>query len=105
MSFEDNIGYKGDNIGYKGDNIGYKGDLPLVAYMDFETTAPTDNCFNPEQERMFVISYVIVFAFPPTFNLDHIVVQRSFGHSYKKLTTINYLTNDQMECINIKLVN
>ena len=32
------------------------------------------------------------------------VVQRSFGHSYKKSTTIDYFTNDQMKCINMKLV-
>ena len=83
------------------DNIRYKGDLLLVAYMDFETNAPTDNYFNPEQKR---ISYIIVFAFHPKLNFDHLVVQRIFKHSYKKLTTIDYLTNDQMECLNIKLV-
>ena len=67
------------------DNIGYKRDLPLVAYMDFETTAPIDNCFNPEPKSMFVVSYVIIFVFHPKLNLDCIVVQRSFGHSYKKI--------------------
>ena len=86
------------------DNIGYKGDLPLVAYKDYEATAPTDSCFNPEQKRIFVVSYVIVFAFYPKINLDSVVVQRSFGHSYKKSTTIDYFTNDQMKCINMKLV-
>ena len=34
------------------DNIGHEGNLPLVAYMDFETTAATDNCFNPEQKTI-----------------------------------------------------
>ena len=43
------------------DNIIYKGDLSLTAYMDFEITAPTDNCINPAQRKMFVVSYVIVF--------------------------------------------
>ena len=37
-------------------------------------------------------------------NLDRVIVQRSFEHSLKKLTTIDYLTNDQMECIDVKLV-
>ena len=32
------------------DNLKYKGDLPLVIYFDLETTAPTNNCFNPEQK-------------------------------------------------------
>ena len=72
--------------------------------MDFETTAPTDNCFNPEQKNMFLVSYVIVFTFLPKLNLHCRTVQRSFGHSLKKLTTIDYLASDQMECINVKLV-
>ena len=78
--------------------------MPLVAYVDFETTAPTGNCFNPEEKKMFVVSYVIVFDFHPKLNLDRVIFQRSFGHSLKKLTTIYYLSNDQMECIDVKLV-
>ena len=53
---------------------------------------------------MFVVSYVIVFAFYPKLNLDCVIFQRSFGHSLKKLTTIDYLNNDHMECIEVKLV-
>ena len=86
------------------DNIIYKGDLPLVTYMGFETTATTDNCFNPEQTKMFAVSCVIVFVFHPKLNLDRVIAQRSFGNSIKKLTTIDYLINDQMECIDIKSV-
>ena len=52
------------------DNIGNKGDFPLVAYMDFETTAPADNCLNPEQKNMFVVLYALVFAFHPKLNLN-----------------------------------
>ena len=73
--------------------------------MDFETTAPTDNSFDPKQNKMFVVFYVIVFSFHPKLNLDRLVVQRSFACSFKKLTTIDYLTNGQMECINSKLVS
>ena len=73
------------------DNIIYKGDLSLVAYMDFETTAPTDNCINPAQRKMFVFSYVIVFAFYPKLNFDRVIVQRGFGHSLKKSILINQL--------------
>ena len=47
------------------DNLGYKGDLPVVAYINLETTAPIDSCFNPEQKKMFVASYVIILAFHP----------------------------------------
>ena len=31
------------------DNFNAKSDLPLAIYFDFETTAPTDNIFDPEQ--------------------------------------------------------
>ena len=86
------------------DNFGYKGDLPIAVHIDFETIGPTGDCFNLELKRMFVVPYVIVFAFHPKLNLDCVILQRSFGHSYKKLTTINYWTNDQMEYMNIKLV-
>ena len=33
------------------DNLGYKTDLPVVAYIDFETTAPNDSCFDSEQKK------------------------------------------------------
>ena len=36
-----------------------KGDVPFVIYFDFETTAPTDKCLDPEQKKMFVVSYVM----------------------------------------------
>ena len=31
-------------------------------------------------------------------------MQRSYGHSLEQLTRINYLTNDQMSSIDIKLI-
>ena len=70
-------------------NIIYKGDLPLVVCMDFEI-ALTNNYFNPKQNKMFVVSYAIVFAFRLKLNLDCVVVERSFEHSLKKLTTIDH---------------
>ena len=63
------------------DNSGNKGDLPFVIYFDFETTAPIDNCLDPEQKKMFVVSYVMIFAFHPALKLDRIIVYRSFAHS------------------------
>ena len=33
------------------DNFKSKGDMPMAIYFDFETTAPTENCFNPEQKK------------------------------------------------------
>ena len=50
------------------DNSKNKGDLPMTFYFDLETTAPTDNCYDPEQKEMFVVSYVIIVAFHPILN-------------------------------------
>ena len=86
------------------DSFGYKGDLPVVAYIDFETTAPTDACFDPEQKQMFVVSYVIILAFHPKSNIDRVIVQRSVSHSLEKLTSLNYLKNDQMAFVDINLI-
>ena len=33
------------------DNFHAKGDIPFVFYFDFETTAPTANCLDPEQKK------------------------------------------------------
>ena len=63
------------------DNLKFKGDLPMAIYYDFETTAPTDNCFEPEQREVFVVSCVMIAAFHPDFKLNRIIVQRSFVHS------------------------
>ena len=79
------------------DNFGSKGDLPFAIY--FETTSPTDaEWLNPENKKMFVMSYVMVVAFHPHFdNLEQILIQRSFSHSKEQLTSISYLTREQFE--------
>ena len=51
-------------------------------------------CFDPEQKKMLVASYVIIFAFHPKLKMDRIIIQGSFGHSLEQLTKINYLKND-----------
>ena len=55
---------------------------------------------------MFVMSYVLVLivAFHPHLKLRKIIVQRSYGHTFQQLTTLDYLTNDQMKFIDVKLV-
>ena len=50
------------------DNFHTKDDFPFVVYFDFETNAPTDNCLDPEQKKMFVVSYVMIVAFHPRSN-------------------------------------
>ena len=83
------------------DNFNSKGDLPFVLYYDFETTAPTDNIFDPEPKKMFVVSYVLIVAFHPALNLDRIIIQRSYSHYLEELTTIKYLNDDQMKFIDL----
>lgn len=57
---------------------------------------PTDNCFEPEQKKAFVVSYVIIAAFHPRLQLDRIIVNRSFAHDLEQLTTVNYLSREQL---------
>ena len=83
------------------DNFKSKGDMPMAMYFDFETTAPTDNCFNPEQKKK---SYVLIVAFHRQLNLRNIIVQRNYGHLLEQLTMIDYLTNDQMSYIDVTLI-
>ena len=86
------------------DNFKSEGDMPMAMYFDFETTAPTDNCFNPKQKKMFVMSHVLIVAFHLHLNLRKIIVQRSYRHSLEQLIMIDYLTNDQMSFIDVTLV-
>ena len=33
------------------ENLKFKRDIPLTVYIDFETTAPTDDCLDPESKK------------------------------------------------------
>ena len=52
------------------ENLKFKQDIPLTAYIDFETTAPTDDCLDPQTRKMKAVSYVIIFAFHPDLKLN-----------------------------------
>ena len=86
------------------DHFHAKGDLPFVIYFDFETTAPTNNCFDPKQKTMFVASYVMIVAFHSELKLDKIIIQRSYVHAIEQLTSLEYFSQDQIKCINKELV-
>ena len=79
------------------ENLKYKTDIPLTAYIDFETTAPTDDCLDPDNRRMFAVFYVVIFAFHPELSFDRIIIERSFGHSLAQLCFLDYLTNEQLK--------
>ena len=79
------------------ENIKLKRDVPLTAYIDFETTAATDCCLDPESNKMNVVSFVIILAFHPKLQLPRIIIERSFGHSLERLCQIDYLTAEQLK--------
>ena len=87
------------------DNFKAKGDIPFVAYFDFETTALTDNCLDPEQKKMFVVSYVMIVAFHPALNLERVIIYRSFAHTLEQLSNINYLSREQVAFIDSHLIH
>ena len=76
----------------------------MAMYFDFEITTPINKCFDPEPKKMFVMSYVLIATFHPHLNLREIIVQRTYRHSLEQLTTIHYLTNDQMLFIDVTLI-
>ena len=86
------------------DNFHAKVDVPFIIYFDLETTAPTDNCLDPEQKKMFVVSYVMIVAFHPELKLDRIIIQRSFAHSIEQLTNLDYFTREQITYIDPSLL-
>ena len=75
------------------DNFHAKGDVPFVIYFDFETTAPTDNCLDLKQKKMFVVLYVMVVAFNPELNLESIIIQISFANSIDQFKLFHSRTN------------
>ena len=52
----------------------------------------------------FVVSHVIIVAFHPILKMDRVIIQRGFEHSIEKLTTIDYLANDQMFFVDVNLI-
>ena len=80
------------------ENLKYEGNIPLVAYIDFKTTAPTDQQrLDPKNRKMFAVSYVIIFAFHPDLQIDCIIIEHSFGHSLERLADLSYLTYEQLK--------
>ena len=79
-------------------NLKYKGDTPLLGYINFETTAPTDQQWiDPENRKMFAVSYVIISAFHPDLHIDRVVIEHSFGNSLEMLADLSYLTREQLK--------
>ena len=45
---------------------------------------------------MFAVSDIIIFAFHPDLDIGRVIIERSFGPSREKLTSLNYLTREQL---------
>ena len=86
------------------DTIKYKSDLPFCVYADFETTAPTSDCLNPESSSMFAVPYALVFAWHPKLNLERQIVVRGYNHSLEELADVSYLTSEQIAIRNQRTV-
>ena len=84
------------------DTYKYKDKIPLTAYADFETVAPSDDYQDPENKSMFTVSYAIIFAFHPDLNFERVIIERSFGHSMEELLSLNYLTSEQQQMLDKK---
>ena len=52
------------------EKLKYKSDILLTAYIDFEKTALTDDCLDPENAKMPAVSFVIIFTFHPELKID-----------------------------------
>ena len=53
---------------------------------------------------MFVLSYALIACFHPKLKFQKIIVERSYAHSINELTSINFLTADQLNFADLKLV-
>ena len=54
---------------------------------------------------MSVVSYVMIVVFHPALKLDRIIIYRSFSHSVAQLTTLEYLTREQITFKELHLIN
>ena len=61
-------------------------------------------CFDPEQKKMFVVSYVLIVTFHPVLNIKRIIIQRSYTHSLEQLTSLNYFSEDQMKFLDFEII-
>ena len=40
---------------------------------------------------------MIIFAFHPELESNRVIIERSFGHSCERLTSLSYLTREQLK--------
>ena len=80
------------------ENLKYKGNIPLVAYINFEMTALTNQQWiDPGNREMFAVSCAIIFTFHPDLHIDRVIIEHSFIYSLERLADLSYLTCKQLK--------
>ena len=54
---------------------------------------------------MFVVFYALIVCFYPKLNIPKIILERSYVHSINEVASIDYLTIDQINFADQKLVS
>ena len=54
---------------------------------------------------MFVVCYALIAYFHSKLKIQKIIVERSYAHSINELTSISYITADQLNFADLKLVS
>ena len=54
--------------------------------------------------KILVVSCVLIVVFYLALNLSRIIIQRTYAHSLKQLTTLSYLSDDQMKFFDFQIL-
>ena len=96
---KDGITYSFGNsqiINYQ-DNFKYMGDVPFCICFDFEITTEDSVFFD---SKMYVVSFCQIFSFNPAFNLDGIVIYRSFQQTPKEIYDLSHFKYEHVPFFN-----
>ena len=76
------------NLGSFADNISIRTIFPLLPILILKQQLQLHLVSAPKIENFFAISYLLIFAHHPHLNNEWVVIERSFGHSMEKLTSL-----------------
>ena len=88
------------------DNFHAKDDIPFVNYFNFEKTAPTDNCFDPEQKKNVCCFLCHDYRFSSRIKTKSYCNPKKYcnPHSLEELASLNYFTQEQINFIDHTLL-
>ena len=70
--------------------------FPSLRTLTLKPTMSTTSRNHLEDEEMYPISYSLIFAFHTKFQLDKIVIVRSFNHFLEQLNDVSYVTDKML---------